>query len=145
MTRRLMQAAGVLLVVLLAAQLVRPARANPPTDPGRTIHAYAGAGLGAILDRSCGDCHSNQTVWPWYTSVAPLSWLMARGVAEGRRAVNFSEWGGYSPAQRRILLAASCDDVKSGKMPGPWTVLHPETKLAPDDIRMICAAAGSER
>src|SRR5262249_41074723 len=128
MSRRLKQAAIVFLVVFAAAQLVRPERANPPTDASRTIQAHMGtaSGLVAILDRACRDCHSNGTVWPWYTRVAPLSWLMARGVAEWRKAVNFSEWGAYSPDRQRTLLAASCNDASTGRMPGPWTLMHPE-------------------
>ena len=121
-SRRLKQAAVVFVVVFAAAQLVRPERANPATDVSRTIQAHVGttSGLVAVLDRSCRDCHSNNTVWPSYAQVAPLSWLMARGVAEGRKAVNVSEWGGYSPAAQRTLLSVSCDDVSSGKMPGPY-------------------------
>ena len=94
-----------------------------------------------MLGRSCRDCHSNNAVWPSYAQVAPLSWLMARGVAEGRKAVNFSDWGGYSPAAQRTLLSASCDDASSGKMPGPYALVRPETKLSPQDIETICAAA----
>ena len=143
MSRRLKQAAIVFLVFLAAAQLVRPGRANPPTDADRTIQAQVGtaSGLTAVLDRACRDCHSNATVWPWYTNVAPTSWLMAYAVREGRKAVNFSEWAGYSPDQRRSLLTASCQDVSQGKMPGPYTWLHPETKLSAEDIVAICAAA----
>jgi hypothetical protein len=80
-------------------------------------------------------------VWPWYTQVAPLSWLMAYGVSEGRKAVNFSEWAGYSPSQQRTLLAASCDDASTGKMPGVWALLHPEARLSSRDVDTICAAA----
>ena len=142
MGRRLMQAAVVVAVLLAAAQLIRPNRNNPPTDPGRTIEAHAGASseLAVVLDRSCRDCHSNNTVWPWYTQVAPLSWLMARGVAEGRKAVNFSEWASYPPDVQRMLLSVSCQDATSGKMPGPYTLVRPETKLSPRDIETICAA-----
>src|SRR5262245_15032679 len=106
MSTRLKQAAVVLVVAFAAAQLVRPWRANPPTDPNRTIQAQVGttSGLAAILDRACRDCHSNGTVWPWYTQVAPISWLMAAGVKEGREAVNFSEWGRYPPERQRELL-----------------------------------------
>ena len=141
--RRLKQAALVFVVVFAAAQFVRPESANPPIDPSRTIQAHVGtvSGLGAILDRSCGDCHSNATEWRWYTHIAPVSWLMARGVAEGRQAVNFSEWGAYSPEQQRALLALSCQDVTDGKMPGPYTLLRPETHLSDQDIQIICAAA----
>src|SRR6266545_8386135 len=98
MSRRLKQAA-ILVVVFAAAQLVRPNRANPATDVTRTIQAHQGTGSGlvAVLDRACRDCHTNGTVWPWYTQVAPLSWLMAYGVRSGREAVNFSDWAAYPP------------------------------------------------
>jgi hypothetical protein len=143
MSRRAKQAAVVFVIVFAAAQLVRPGRANPATDVSRTIQAQVGTAgaLAAVLDRSCRDCHSNNTVWPWYTQVAPVSWLMARGVAEGRKAVNFSEWAGYPPEAQRMLLSVSCQDVSSGKMPGPYTLLRPETRLSPQDIETICAAA----
>jgi len=142
MSRRLKQIAIAFIVVLAAIQLIRPERANPPINAGSTIQAHVGTAseLGAILDRSCRDCHSNATVWPWYTHIAPVSWLMAYGVAEGRKAVNFSEWAAYSPEQQRKLLAESCEDVRSGKMPGPYALLHPETRLSPGDIETICAA-----
>ena len=142
MRRRLKQAAVVAVLVFASAQLVRPERANPATDPGRTIQAHVGAasGLPAVLDRSCRDCHSNATVWPWYTQIAPLSWLMAYGVKQGRKAVNFSEWAAYPPELQRAMLVASCQDVSAGKMPGPYTLLHPETRLSAQDIDTICAA-----
>ena len=143
MRRRATQVAVVFVVLLAAAQLIRPERANPPTDVSRTIQAHAGttSDLAAVLNRSCGDCHSNNTVWPWYTQVAPLSWVMASGVAEGRKAVNFSEWASYPPDVQGTLLSASCQDATNGKMPGPYTLLRPETKLSPLDIATICAAA----
>jgi Haem-binding domain len=142
-SRRLKQAAVVFVVVFAAAQLVRPERANPATDVSRTIQAQVGtaSGLAAVLDRSCRDCHSNNTVWPSYAQVAPLSWVMARAVAEGRKAVNFSEWTGYPPEAQRTLLSASCRDVSSGKMPGAYTLVRSETKLSPEDVETICTAA----
>jgi hypothetical protein len=142
-SRRLKQAAVVFIIVLAAAQLVRPERTNPTTDVSRTIQAHmpTGSGLVAVLDRSCRDCHSNGTVWPWYTQVAPLSWLMAQAVREGRNVVNFSEWAAYQPAQQRLLLALSCEDATNGKMPGAYTLLRPETRLSPQDVETICAAA----
>lgn len=144
MSRRLKLTAVVFLVVVAAAQLVRPDRANPPIDDSRTIQSHLGtaSGLVAVLDRACRDCHSNGTVWPWYTRVAPVSWLMAYGVKAGRKAVNFSEWTAYPPERQRELLAESCQDVTSGKMPGsPWTLLHPDARLSAQDVETICAAA----
>jgi hypothetical protein len=143
MRSRTMKVLVGLLVILIVAQLIRPDRRNPPIDPSRTLEAQLGTagGLGAILDRSCGDCHSNATVWPWYTEIAPLSWLMAYGVAEGRKTVNFSEWAGYTPGVQHALLAASCQAASSGKMPGAYASLKPETRLSAQDVETICAAA----
>ena len=143
MRKRIRQGFVVLLVAFAAAQLARPTRANPPIDPDRTIQAHVGvtSGLASVLDRSCRDCHSNETVWPWYTGIAPVSWLMASGVAKGRSVVNFSEWGSYSSDVRRTLLSASCEAVSNGKMPGPYTLVRPETRLSPRDIETICTAA----
>jgi hypothetical protein len=143
MSKRLKHVVAAVIVVFAAAQIVRPERTNPATDARRTIQSQLGPAskLAAVLDRSCRDCHSNETVWPWYTRVAPVSWLMARGVAEGRRAVNFSEWASYSPEQQQALLTMSCHDAKSGKMPGPYTWIRPETTLSSQDVETICAAA----
>jgi hypothetical protein len=144
MSRRLRNVAVVFFLALLAAQFVRPDGASPATDASRSIHAQLGTagGLVAVLDRACNDCHSNQTVWPWYAQIAPLSWLMEYGVTAGRKALNFSDWAAYSPERQRALLAASCSDVSSGKMPGaPYTLLRPEAKLSVQDIEAVCAAA----
>lgn len=144
MSRRLKQATIVFVVIFAAAQFVRPERANPITDASHTIQARVGTAneLVAILNRSCGDCHSNRTVWPWYTRVAPVSWVMATGVKKGREAVNFSEWASYDAATQHTLLVLSCKAVSKGTMPGSaWTALHPEARLSKHDIATICAAA----
>jgi hypothetical protein len=148
MWRRLKQGGLVFVVVLIggfaAAQLVRPARTNPPTDHARTIRATSGSSreLISVLDRACSDCHSNETVWPRYSQVAPISWLLARGVTQGRRALNFSEWGSYSPGAQHALLARSCQDATQGTMPmRPYLLLRPEARLSTSDVAAICSAA----
>jgi len=142
MNRRLKQVVVALVVLFAGAQFVRPERSSPPTDASRTIQAHAGMSeVAAVLDRSCGDCHSNASVSSWYAEVAPLSWLMARSVTDGRKAVNFSEWEGYPADVQHALLSASCDDATTGKMPGPYTWFRPTTRLSPRDIETICAAA----
>jgi hypothetical protein len=143
MGRRLQRAVVVFVVVFAAAQFFRPNRTNPATDPSRTIQTHAGTdnGLIAVLDRSCGDCHSNSTTWPWYTQIAPVSWLMAYEVAEGRQVVNFSEWAAYQPERQQKLLVESCRDAMTGKMPGPYALLRRETRLSAQDVETICAAS----
>lgn len=144
MSRRLQQAAVALVLVVAAAQLIRPDRTNPPIDASRTLQARLGtaSGVGAVVDRACGQCHSNATVWPWYTNIAPLSWLMAYGVKQGRKAVNYSDWAAYPPERQRALLVASCGAASSGKMPGSaYTTLYPKTRLSPQDVETICSAS----
>lgn len=141
--RRVTKAGVAFIAVFAVAQLIRPELTNPATDATRTIQAHLGTAsqLAAVLDRSCGDCHSNETVWRWYTQIAPMSWIMASGVAEGRKAVNFSEWASYTPSQQQDLLAASCQDASEGRMPGPYALLRPDTRLSAQDIETICAAS----
>ena len=144
MSMRLKQAAVILVALFALAQLVRPLDAKPATDPSRTIQAHLsqGSALGGVLDRSCANCHTNAADWPWYVRIAPVSWLIANGVREGRDAVNFSEWAGYSPSQQRSLLTASCQDVTEGRMPDRIsTTLRPEMRLSEQDVAMICSAA----
>ena len=148
MSRRLKRTAVVLVVLFAAAQLIRPGRSNPATDPTSTIEAHAGTAseLVAVLDRACGDCHSNATVWPSYAQIAPLSWVMTYAVAEGRKRVNFSEWAAYPPERQRALLLASCQAASAGTMPGTaWTLLHPDAQLSVQDVATICAAAREEK
>lgn len=148
MSRRLKQVGlavvVVLVVAVVAALLVHPARTNPAIDATRTLQAQVGAtsALVVVVDRSCGDCHSNGTVWSRYPDGGPISWVVARGVTEGRRALNFSEWAAYSPDARRALLAASCRDATAGTMPmSAYLRLRPEARLSPQDIETICTAS----
>ena len=135
---------AILVIAFAAAQVVRPERTNPAIDLSHTIQAQAGTpiGLAAVLDRACRDCHSNATVWSSYTQIAPVSWVIASAVKEGRAVVNFSEWSSYPPAKQRALLAASCDSASKGKMPGDaYTLFYPQARLSAQDVETICAAA----
>jgi hypothetical protein len=150
MRKLLKRAAIAFVIALAAAQLVRSEHTNPATDPSHTLRAQTGSASGfvTVVDRACRDCHSYETVWPtsWYAQIAPLSWVIANGVAEGRSVLNFSEWATYSPAQRQMLLAASCQTAMDGTMPGrAWTLLQPEARLSTQDIETICAAAREAR
>lgn len=146
MWRRLKKVAiafvAVVAVAFAAAQLVRPERTNPAIDSTRTIQAHAGPTLVAVLDRACGDCHSNATVWARYTRIAPLSWVIVRGVTEARKVLNFSEWSTYSADDQREMLHASCQDATQGSMPmRPYLLLRPEARLSAQDVQTICEAA----
>jgi len=80
----------------------------------------------AIARRSCYDCHSNETTWPWYSKVAPMSWLAQNDIREGRRALNFSTWG-----QGEFELSEIAKVLREGSMPPlQYTLLHPTAKLS---------------
>lgn len=90
----------------------------------------------SILKVSCYDCHSNQTVYPWYSYVAPFSWLVAQDVREGRKELNFSEWGNQNRRRKINLLGDMTEEVESGKMPMKiYTFIHRDAKLDEKEIK----------
>lgn len=99
----------------------------------------------AVLKRSCYDCHSNQTVWPWYSAVAPASWLLGDHVVEGKRKLNFNEWGKMSGPKKEARLNEICEQSRSGEMPLPnYLLLHGDAKLSQADLEILCTWAESE-
>lgn len=138
----------IVLVLLVAAQFVRPARTNPPAEPSLSIEnqAQVSPAVNAIFERSCNDCHSNKTRWPWYTNVAPVSWFVISHVNEARTDMNLSEWGKMDRNRQRHRLEDMCEMVQSGEMPlSSYTPLHPGSKLTQADIKVICDWTASER
>jgi hypothetical protein len=100
------------------------------------------ADVAAILDRSCRDCHSNNTRWPWYSHVAPASWLLIDHVNHGRSHLNVSEWGRYDRPRRAELLKNSCELARKGAMPMPsYLLMHRAARLSPADVETLCAWA----
>lgn len=128
--------------VLLLIQIFQPARTNPPVDAKREIHANLAVDppVAGVLARSCNDCHSNRTVWPWYSRVAPASWLVISDVNRGRSAINFSEWSTYGAKERREHLQEICKEVTEGEMPGvSYTLMHRDAKLSRADVAAVCS------
>jgi len=138
----------VLAALLLALQFVRPARTNPVVDESQTIFARTQMTpqVAAILDRSCRDCHSNKTVCPWYTNVAPVSWFIVNHVNEARPRLNLSEWGKLDRDRQSKKLQQICDQVSDGSMPlSTYTPLHPGSKVSPADVKVLCDWTDAER
>jgi hypothetical protein len=144
--RKIKFAALGLGVLFVGAQFCRPARTNPPEDPAASFTAVARppAAAARVVARACHDCHSNQTVWPWYSNVAPVSWLVTSDVNEGRAHLNFSQWNIYSPEMSKIRLRSVCREVREGDMPPKYyTPLHPDARLTAEDVSALCGMAGS--
>jgi hypothetical protein len=118
----------IFVLVILLMQAFRIDKTNPPPQG----EISADLAVRPILQRACYNCHSNQTVWPWYSNLAPASWLLASDVKGGRSHVNFSEWKAYSRTDQSHKLAAISDEVRNGEMP-PWyyTLVHTEARLSP--------------
>src|SRR5215510_1546244 len=138
----------ILFVVFVGIQFVRPALTNPPVDESQTILARAKVppDVAAILDRSCRDCHSNKTVWPWYTNVAPVSWWLKNHVDHGRKDLNLSEWGKLPADRQDRKLRQICDEVQDGNMPlASYLPMHPAAKLSDQDKKILCDWTDQER
>jgi hypothetical protein len=134
----MLRTAGIVFAVVLAAQLFVTDRDNPPVTG--TVDASP-----RVLDslrRACFDCHSNETVWPWYSRVAPVSWLVANDVHQGRAHLNFSTWSTLPADDRRRILQRMAEVVDRGLMPpGIYTPLHPEARLSLQEIGELAAWA----
>jgi hypothetical protein len=123
-----------LLVFLLIAQFITIQRTNPPLK--RDLEAPPQ--IKALLRGACYDCHSNETRWPWYTYIAPVSWLISHDVERGRQELNFSEWGSYYPATQMRKLQWMGRALREENMP-PWTysIFHLGTGLTQRDLMIL--------
>jgi hypothetical protein len=99
----------------------------------------------SLVKRACFDCHSNETVWPWYSNIAPVSWLVYRDVSEGREHINFSEWDmrpfmpeGEGGEQHQHGPEVVREVLESGEMPpAQYLLLHPEARLSDEEILLL--------
>ena len=135
-------------VVLVLIQFARIDRSNPPVDPARTIESVVNvpADLKQIMSRSCNDCHTNKTIYPWYTNVAPVSWWLRDHIDHGREHLNMSEYGAYTPRQQEQKLEEICEQVEAGLMPLPsYLIMHGDAALSEDDKKAICDWTNAER
>ena len=138
---------GALIAFLISIQIFQPARTNPPTVPSKSLaaHVRVPEDVYASLLRSCGDCHSNQTRWPWYSRIAPLSWVITDDVREGRRHMNLEDWEAQpDPKQANDRLVDICQEIqKKGMPPFSYRMVHRANQLNPREISSICSWSNS--
>ena len=116
-----------LIAIFLVIQLLPANRSNPPVES----EIPAPPRVKNILQRACYDCHSNETRWPWYSAIAPMSWLVIYDVDEAREHMNFSTWNQYDDDERRDHLEEASEEVEDGNMPlWYYLPLHPDARLA---------------
>lgn len=141
MKKALKIAAVVVALAFVVAQFFRPDRANPPVVQAETIQAsmIVPADVQAVLTRSCADCHSNNTTYPWYSNVAPFSWFLADHIEHGRREINLSVWNTYSASRKEKKLTEICEQVESGEMPLPsYLWIHRDAALSDSEKKLLC-------
>ncbi len=133
MLRKILRWIGIALVVVLVAIQLVPYGRRHTNPPGRVEPPWDTPATRARAVRACYDCHSNETIWPWYSHVAPMSWLAQRDVEEGRRKLNFSEWD-----RPQKDAHESAKEVRKGEMP-PWfyVSLHPDARLTAEETRAL--------
>jgi hypothetical protein len=141
--RRLARLTPILLVMVFIGMQFVPTPAVSKTSTARPYTPeMINPQIGKILERSCQDCHSNQTAWPWYSHVAPVSWLISKHVSEGREILDFSEWATQPPSEGERMLI--CDAVSGGRMPLPdYVTIHRNARLSRQDVESICEWAAT--
>lgn len=134
---------AIALMAVIQFVPAAPPKSNPSSDPARSFDSVMKPPpeVSSILKRACYDCHSNETKWPAYSYVAPVSWLVQKHVADGRKLLNFSEW--LLPAETEFSdwsgFEKICTEVNTGNMPmSGYVKLHPEAALTEADTKAVC-------
>jgi mono/diheme cytochrome c family protein len=123
-----------IIAVFVLIQFIPVTMDNPPVQ----ANFDGPTDVEEVFRQSCYDCHSNETVWPWYSRIAPVSWLVAGHVNEGRHRLDFSEWGVYSDLKRARLAEGIGEEVEEGEMPlAVYLIMHSSAELDERDIATI--------
>ena len=128
-------------------QLFRPDFTNPPVNQAETLEAAMPVpeDVRAILTRSCMDCHSHETKYPWYSRIQPGAWFMQDHIEEGRRELNLSVWKTYEPRRQRRKLAEICEQAEYKFMPLPsYLWIHRDAQMSDADVKTLCDWAARE-
>jgi hypothetical protein len=146
--RRAIAVSSFLVVWILASVFVHPlprevsGPAGAPLLPGADIPPP----VADVLGHACINCHSEKTQWPWYSDVAPVSWLVENDVKHAREHLNLSRWDDLQEVDQRMLLTAIATVIENREMPPHrYVVLHPEAKLSADDSARVIEWTRAER
>lgn len=129
----------VLLVIFLVMQAFRPAKNSSNDTSGDISKSYVlPENVKIILAKACNDCHSNNTRYPWYAEVQPVSWWLSDHVKDGKRHLNFNEFDKYKIARQYEKLEECIKEVKEGGMPLPsYTWIHKEAILTNEEKEIL--------
>ena len=138
----------VLIAAFIVVQFFRPDRTNPPVVQAETLESSVPVpeNVEQILKRSCNDCHSNQTIYPWYSNISPFSWLLQQHIDEGRQKLNFSVWNTFDAKKKARKLDEVCDQITTGEMPlNQYLWIHRDAKLSDEDKKLLCDWVDAEK
>lgn len=125
MKKIILSGLAIIIVLGLAIQLI-PYGRNHNNPPVVAEPNWDSAETKALYDRACADCHSNDTTWPWYSNIAPVSWLVQHDVEDGRRHLNTSLWG-----TQGFETHEASEVILQGEMPMKvYLIMHPEARLS---------------
>lgn len=130
----------ILLGVFVVMQFFRITKTNATVVASNDFISITqpNAEVKALLESACYDCHSNQTRYPWYSEVAPVSWWLQHHVDEGKEHLNFSEWGTYSEKRSDHKLEECAEEVEHGEMPlDSYTWTHSDAKLTAEQRELL--------
>ena len=129
-----------LLIVFIAIQFVQPARNKnglvEPVDVTKAVSVPENVKM--ILQTACYDCHSNNTNYPWYTYVQPVGWILNNHIINGKKELNFSDFGSYPIRRQQSKLKAIADQIKDGEMPlYSYTIIHKNARLSKEQKALL--------
>ena len=130
----------LLLVVFIAIQLIQPARNTNgkilPTDISKVVSIPGN--VQSLLQIACYNCHSNHTNYPWYTYVQPVGWILHKHIVNGKKELNFNDFGSYSKRRQQSKLKAIADQVRDDAMPlSSYRLMHKEARLTKEEKAVI--------
>jgi hypothetical protein len=122
----------MLIALFLIAQIFRPTKEIVAVNKASDMLAITKAppNIQSLIKNSCYDCHSYETVYPWYNNIAPVSWILHNHITEGRERLNFSKWDKYSYFKKEKLLRFAIKFVDKGEMPlWDYKLMHSKANL----------------
>jgi hypothetical protein len=138
----------VAMVILIVIQFFHPSRNVSNKQSPSDIAAVYGvpSNVETILKKACNDCHSNNTRYPWYANIQPVAWWLKNHIREGKRELNFNEFGSYRISKQYHKLESMIHEVKEGDMPlGSYTIIHTDARLTDDEKKTLNEWAQSIR
>ena len=133
----------VFIIILALMQIIQIEKTNPSIN--KTLEIDAPENIKTLLVNACYDCHSNQTVWPWYSSIAPVSWIIEGHVNDGRRSLNFEEWNTYTEEEKSKQLKEIYRTVYASMPPKDYIRMHEKANLTKEQRELIREWTGVRR